>query len=58
MFALISGRSGQRESDALTAGSGGEEASRDPDSPEPPHSFRKSSSATGSEITGWGQLQG
>lgn len=58
MFALVSGRSGQRESDALTAGSGGEEASRDPDSPEPPHSFRKSSSGPGSEITGWGQLQG
>nr|XP_030123415.3 zyxin isoform X2 [Taeniopygia guttata] len=58
MFALISGRSGQRESDALTAGSGGEEASRDPDSPEPPHSIPKSSSAPGSEITGWGQLQG
>ncbi|XP_058721063.1 zyxin isoform X1 [Poecile atricapillus] len=58
MFALISGGSGQRESDALTAGSGGEEASRDPDSPEPPHSFQKSSSATGSETTGWGQLQG
>lgn len=56
MFALISGRSGQRESDALTAGSAGEEeASRDPDSP---HSFRKSSSATGSAIAGWGQLQG
>lgn len=52
MFALISGRSGQRESDALTAGWRGEEASRDPDSPEPPHSFPKSSSATGSEITG------
>lgn len=58
MFALISGRSGQRESDALTAGSGGEEASRDPDSPEPPHSIPKSSSAPGSEIAGWGQLQG
>ncbi|XP_050187733.1 zyxin isoform X10 [Myiozetetes cayanensis] len=49
---------GERESDALTAGSGEGEASRDPDSPEPPHFFRKSSSATGSEITGWGQLQG
>ena len=54
IFALISGRLGERESDALTAGSCEEEASRDPDSPELLNFFLRSSSATGSETTGRG----
>ncbi|KAK4828625.1 hypothetical protein QYF61_000077 [Mycteria americana] len=58
MFALISGRLGSysNESDALAAGSCKEEASRDPDSLELLNFFLTSNSATGSEITGWGQL--
>lgn len=56
MFALISGRLREHKSDALTAGSCKEEASRNPDSPELLNFSLKSSSATGVKSRAGGQL--